>query len=583
MTSSLHRSEPCTTSLDRRAGLALFFLSLWLLFHALGNAALFEPDEGRNAEVAREILVLDDWVTPHYNFVPRLDKPPFFYWLVALSYKIFGISEWSARLPSAVAAFGLVLLTCAFAWSKAGPAGAWWSGLILLTSAATVALAGTVIPDMVLSFFITLSLCSFFWGSRTEEKPAQRSLYLTMYGAMGVAVLIKGLIGLVLPGLIIVTYLMVKQKWRLLRKMDLIAGLALFLAVAAPWYLLAELRNPGYIRYFLWEEHLLRYWTPRFGRSEPWYYFFLVGAVGFLPWSPILPWALNDWRKKNWNDRAGYLLIWILLPILFFSFSDSKLPHYIFPIFPPLSILAGIFLARISAPQRKNWLFFLPWLIFLLPLLFLGAGFFVPDLLPPILQRSLARVFQTVSPTSMVSGVFVVSLLVFVSWTFFRARGRILYLVFCAGFAVLSFTTVEPLRTQVSQTRSSKELAAKSSVFLQADDWVGIYNAHLMSLPFYLRRDEPLGIVQAEGKDKVMGSFYAARHIPAEAGSDRIVFNHGEFSALWKTARRRLMVFVHEKELHQMLRDTGGGAEILKAGDVRLFSNRRPGHPKEVQ
>jgi 4-amino-4-deoxy-L-arabinose transferase-like glycosyltransferase len=157
---------------DRRrvlCAVALALLGFFVLFHKLGDAALFEPDEGRNAEVAREILLLQDWVTPHYDFIPYLDKPMPFYWLVAFSYKLFGVSQGSARLPSVLAAVGCLLLVANLARTPAGN-GRLWSGLFLLTSPEFFIFARTTIFDMCLTFFITLALWAFYRGERADGK-----------------------------------------------------------------------------------------------------------------------------------------------------------------------------------------------------------------------------------------------------------------------------------------------------------------------------------------------------------------------------------------------------------------------------
>ena len=143
-------------------GLLLFGISILLL--NLGGAALFEPDEGRNAEIAREILLLKDWVTPHYDFIPRLDKPMLFFGLVALSYKLFGISEWAARLPSALAALACLCITYRFASSLFGRRAGLWSALILLSSMEFFAMSRAVLMDMTLTCFVSLALWSFCLG-----------------------------------------------------------------------------------------------------------------------------------------------------------------------------------------------------------------------------------------------------------------------------------------------------------------------------------------------------------------------------------------------------------------------------------
>ncbi|HUC97170.1 MAG TPA: glycosyltransferase family 39 protein, partial [Candidatus Polarisedimenticolaceae bacterium] len=207
---------------------------------------MFEPDEGRNAEIGREILLLHDWVTPHYDFIPRLDKPIFFFGLLALSFKFFGIAEWSARLPSVLAALGCLSLTYILARTIFGRWAALWSVLILLTSIEFFALSRVVILDMVLTMFITLSLVCFWLGHLTTG-PGRKFLVLLMYVSIGAATLVKGPIGLVLPSAVIFFYLLLSRKWALLREMELSLGVPLFLIVAASGYVAVELRNPGYL------------------------------------------------------------------------------------------------------------------------------------------------------------------------------------------------------------------------------------------------------------------------------------------------------------------------------------------------
>jgi 4-amino-4-deoxy-L-arabinose transferase-like glycosyltransferase len=186
--------DSCTLEVKRPKGfdrhfcgaIVLFVFCLFTVFSDLGGAALFEPDEGRNAEVAREILLLDDWVTPHYDFIARLDKPIFFYWLVAFSFKLFGLSEWSARLPSVLAGLGCLSLAYILARSMFGRWAAPWSVLVLLTCVEFFALSRIVIPDMALTLFLSLTL-AFFWFGHLSAGRGKRALFLLMYVAMGVA------------------------------------------------------------------------------------------------------------------------------------------------------------------------------------------------------------------------------------------------------------------------------------------------------------------------------------------------------------------------------------------------------------
>ena len=358
------------------------------LFCQLGAAALFEPDEGRNADKAREILVLNDWVTPHENFHPVLDKPIFFYWLIAIAYKCFGVSEWAARLPSALAALGSIALVYRFAQVYRGRWTALWSALILLTSVEFFVFSRIVIFDMTLTFFLTLALCAFYEAIHADETKRRRLWCLAMYVALGAATLIKGLIGIVIPGIVIFFYLLLSKQWAVVKRINLISGALLFFAIVLPWYIEAERRNPGYLHYYLWREHFGRFITNEFDRGEPWYYFIGVGFVGFLPWTLLLPLAAKVVWKSAWteqfDDKTLYLSLWIGLPFLFFSVSKSKLPHYILPIFPALAMLTATALVRLYQDTPAKLQFVLArtwWMLFLLSFFFL-AGWFFPAILP---------------------------------------------------------------------------------------------------------------------------------------------------------------------------------------------------------
>ena len=198
--------------------------------------------------------MLNDWVTPHENFHAVLDKPIFFYWLIAASFKLFGLSEWAARLPSALAAFGCLVLIYRFALARWGPWEAFWSVLVLLTSTEFFILARTVIFDMSLTFFLTLALWTFYEATHSDHIRRRRVWCLVLYSALAVATLIKGLIGVVIPGMVFFFYLLLSNRWVVLRRIYLIPGVLLFFAIVLPWYLAANAQNDGYLHYFLWDE-----------------------------------------------------------------------------------------------------------------------------------------------------------------------------------------------------------------------------------------------------------------------------------------------------------------------------------------
>ncbi len=526
-------------------------LCFFVLFHNLGGAALIEPDEGRNAEVAREILLLQDWVTPHYDFIPYLDKPMFFYWLVAFAYEIFGVSEWSARLPSALAALGCVLLIYNLARTPLGLWGGLWSSLVLLTSPVFFAFSRAVIFDMTLTFFITASLWSFYRGQNAGAK-SKRGLFLLMYGAMGCATLVKGPIGVIFPGMVIALYLLLTRRLSTLREMELPLGLLLFLLIVAPWYLWAESRNPGYLRYFILEENFLRYLTPHFHRAQPWYYYVGVLAIGFFPWTALIYLPFKNITAALKDERRLFLILWMVLPLLFFSFSAAKQPGYILPVFPPLALMTAEAMASMlaSSNARARWPLAFPWLIFLAVFSYFTLALFLPELLPGDLQERSPEVLPLIR---RISGPLLPILLVLLAlgaaaslW----AKPAPYYLVCCAFFSAFHFFGIGVL-DYISHTRSSRDIAEKALPLIRPGDRVVMYDG-LSSLPFYLRVDHPIWIV-SPARREVMGSFYIAKNNPRPPhGSGNVVLSVEEFLEAWNQSGTRLVVFAEEKRLARL-------------------------------
>ena len=555
--------------------LGLFFFCLFILFYGLGGVALFEPTEGRNAEIAREILLTHDWVTPHDNFIPVLDKPIFFHWLIAIGYKLFGLSEWSARLPSALAGLGSVALIFLLARKFLGLWEALWSGLILITSLQFFALSRIVIFDMPLTFFITLSLCCFYWGANSDSGLKKRVFYLVMYAAMGIAALIKGPIGVILPAMVILPYMVILRKWFLLRELDLIPGLILFLIIVAPWYVWAEIKNPGYLRYFLWEENFIRFLTPHFGRTERSYYFLEVLAVGFLPWTFLLPYLIKAQWKRPINEPVLFLFLWTALPFLFFSFSYTKLSHYILPIYPPLAILTGetVALSLKNRSQNKQWPLWFPSVNLFLLLAILGVAVYRPKILPYPLQGTMREAFHGIP------GVFIFGAILGIVWLALLTLRPIaksessLYLFCCARFA-LFFCIAHSIVAPIALAYSSKILAQKAAPLIKAEDQLVIYDNFRSSLPYYLNVERPLWVVWSGRRDSVMESYYIVEKRPqpgALYGKALITFQ--EFAELRETLKRNLLVFVKKKDIPHLISKSDTPTDtILDFGDYVLMS-----------
>lgn len=544
-----------------------------LLFANLGGADLFEPDEGRNAEKAREILLLNDWVTPHENFLPVLDKPISYYWLVAFSFKLFGVSEWSARLPSALAALGCLWLVFRFADRHWGRWVALWSVLILLTSVEFFLLARLVIIEMSLTLFVSLALCCFYSAVHCEDEKTRKKRCLVFYVALSAATLTKGLVGLIIAGIVCSAYLLLARKWRLLGKLYLLRGMVVYLALVLPWYLWAENRNPGYLSYYIWDEHFVRYLTDEFNRSKQWYYFLAVAAVGFAPWTVILPFVLRRLRPKA-DDGDLFLLLWAVLPLLFFSASNSQLPHYILPIFLPLAILTGRTLVAANQPggKEQNWPFYLPWIAVAGTSLYTAARAFRPDLFfgttpPAIAQNAFAFVFGAASVV-----------LLYGSLALANAKGygrdqRGMYISSAAGM-VIFFLMVALLMSAASRNRSAKMLAETSAPYITAESQVAIFSNYVTGLLFYLKLERPIWIAAERGKSISLGSPYVARFQPPPApGRGKVFFTYEEFRNAWERAERPVRLFLKAKNVAQ-LNDAVGitTKELLRADDYVLVT-----------
>lgn len=321
--------------------LALFCVVPFLLF--LGNIPLIDPDEGRYAEIPREMLERNDFITPTLNYVKYFEKPPLLYWLNAASIKLFGLNEWAARLPSALSGMATVLATYIIALRLFDRRTALFAALFLATAAGFILQSRIILTDMLLTFCLTSALGAFITAARREEwhRGGDAAWYI-FYLFCALAVLTKGLIGIVFPAGIIFFYLLITGDWHILKRMRLLTGIVLFLAVTTPWFLAVSLKNPEFARFFFIHEHFERFTSTVHGRSQPFWFFVPVLAGTMLPWSFFIPGALTlAWRDRRHEggQAALFLLIWALFIFLFFSASGSKLIPYMLPVFPPLALL----------------------------------------------------------------------------------------------------------------------------------------------------------------------------------------------------------------------------------------------------
>jgi 4-amino-4-deoxy-L-arabinose transferase-like glycosyltransferase len=352
-----YASVATTSMKTTTAVFLLVFAFAW--FANLGQRDLFNTDEGRYAEIAREMVASGDWLTPRLNGLKYFEKPPLQYWATAAAFEAFGQSEWSARLWTALTGF-LGVLAAAFAAGRlfGAPVGR-ATGLILGGSLMWVFMGHASSLDMGVAFFLSFAVSAFALAQRDGAGPGGRRRWmLAGWAACALAVLSKGLIGIVLPAGAVALYVLWQRDWRLLARLELGAGLALFLAITAPWFIAVSLVNHEFARFFFIHEHFERFLTKGHGRFQPWWYFLPVLALGAVPWTLALPGALVAAARRRPLQSfqpQRFMLAWCVLVFVFFSVSDSKLFPYILPIFPALAMLLGDWLLRI-APRALAWL-----------------------------------------------------------------------------------------------------------------------------------------------------------------------------------------------------------------------------------
>jgi 4-amino-4-deoxy-L-arabinose transferase-like glycosyltransferase len=349
---------------------------LWAVIYLLGmfTPALLDDADSVHAEAAREMVLRHDWVTLHVNGIRYLEKAPLMYWGVAGSYSLFGVSDWSSRLPLMLGVLGLLFATYALGSHSYGERGGFCSALVLGTALGPYLFTRFLIPDILVGLWLALSFY-FFLRTFKEETPSRLACW-GLAVACALNVLTKGLIGLVFPVAVIGLFLILTGNLRHLLRMRLFSSTLIFLAVAAPWHIVASLRNPdqGAVRGFLWfyfvNEHLLRYLNKRVPRdydTVPLMIFWGLLLLWLLPWIAFLPQALKKvpvrWRKLrsglNARQNADLLfLLWAIVILLFFSFSTRQ-EYYTIPALPALALLVGGWLAEesdssVGSPERQS-------------------------------------------------------------------------------------------------------------------------------------------------------------------------------------------------------------------------------------
>ncbi|MCX5893961.1 MAG: glycosyltransferase family 39 protein, partial [Deltaproteobacteria bacterium] len=513
---------------------------------------LMDPDEGRYAEIAREMLVLKDWLVPHLNFFPYLEKPPLVYWFTALSFKGIGYTELAARLPSAVSAVGGLFLAYGLGRVMWGPAAAFLGATVLATCSGYVALGRILTLDMTFSFLVNLGIGLGYLALRQE----QSRLWPWAYGVLALAVLTKGPVALILAGLIWGLWVVIEgRSWKLLIR----PWSWLLLAVLVlPWFAYLQWRIPEYFHYFILEQNFGRFLTPAI-HPQPGYFFGPVLLGLLLPWTFLLPWALWGLGQGRDPDRV-FLLIWAAVVLVFFSLSRGKLPPYILPALLPLALLLGQRLAFCSDALR-NWtidrglrLSLWAWT---------GAGLILVGLAlwPPLpLMRALTRANLSLPYVLLVAAVFALTPLL-------ALAGRRFNLLLL-GVGALILSSLLPVGLErLSQERSPRELGRLvRSGWQSGDALVGAY-LYSQGLSFY--SGQVLHLM--EGRTEL--DF--GRKLAPERQRELVFASVGEM-AQFARSRPKVFFYLKETDLESLRPELPGQMQILaRQGDCLLLAYKR--------
>jgi 4-amino-4-deoxy-L-arabinose transferase-like glycosyltransferase len=483
----LHRNKTLILVLS----IGFTFALLW----ALGARALVPPDEGRYAEMAREMFASGDWVTTRLNGIKYFEKPPLQTWMNALTFAVFGIGDWQARLWTGVCGLLGVALTGYAGTRVFGPRVGFYGALVLASSFYWVACSQIDSLDMGLSGMMAIVLCALLLAQRNDAPPAERRNWmLACWAGMALSVLSKGLIGLVLPGGVLVFYTLFSRDWAIWRRIHLGKGLLLFFLIAAPWFVLVGLRNPEQPHFFFIHEHFDRFLLKEHHREGAWWLFFALLAVGSVPWVGVLLQSLVlGGRRDGGSDTASaaapgpfrprlMLLVWIALITLFFTKSSSKLPGYILPVFPAVALLVANYL-EVGSRRGRMLTAGLTALI--------GAGLLA---LVPGIERFASRPGEDVLYAAYQPWVLAAGLLMLIGGALAMLATRQLQrdltvlVLALAGFGgtELMLAGFDP----IAQARASTALLPALRAAGAADPAVKVYsiNHYEQSLTFYLGR-----------------------------------------------------------------------------------------------
>jgi 4-amino-4-deoxy-L-arabinose transferase-like glycosyltransferase len=485
---------------SRLPALAAGLLVLTGLVWNLGGYALLEPDEGRNAEVMRELAVDGPWWLPQLNHLPYLDKPIVQFAAGGATIRLFGATEWAVRLPSLLFTLATLAVIAAFARRIVAPEAGRLTAIVTAATPFTLAYARTVIFDAALTCWITMALCAFYLA---VEDPGGRDrtprwAYVA-WAAIALGVLTKGPVALAVPLLVAVPF----AAWR--KRLAVVldpGGMLILLLVVLPWVFAVTSRVPDFARYVLVVETIQRVGSDALGRSEPWWYFPPILFAAALPWSVLLARAVPDLlraaRARRLDPRVVFALLWVLAPLVLFSLSRAKRPQYVLPLIPPLALLVtlwwrrrtgGLAGARVAGAALAA---------------IGGALLALARVLPGWFSTS-ADVAALIGPTAVRLGAL--TLVAGIGAVVLASRDAWALPALVLPIAAIPLVAM-PLMRAVGEDRSSRTAAETLRFAITAQTEVVAVQTYPLSLPFYLGRT--LTLATTDGRE--LTSNYFVRH-----------------------------------------------------------------------
>ncbi|TCV90097.1 glycosyltransferase family 39 protein [Sulfurirhabdus autotrophica] len=472
----------------------LVFTLIW--FSNLDYRNLVRPDEGRYAEIPREMSVTGDWKTPRLNGIKYFEKPALQYWATAAAYDLFGEHHWTARLWSALTGFIGVLFTFYAGSRLFGKEAGLYSALVLGSSLLYAMIGHIITLDMGVSFFMGAGLMAFLLAQQSSATPRENKVWmLVTWAALALSILSKGLIGGVLPGAVLVLYTLIQRDFALWKRLHLISGLLLFFAITAPWFIAVSLANPEFFHFFFIHEHFERFLTKVHNRFHPWYTFIPILLLGILPWLVMLFDSLaHAWKKtdadKNTFQPKRFLLIWAVFIFVFFSVSSSKLPSYILPIFPALALLIGERLTQI----KSRTLF---WQIIPIAVLAAAGLVLIPKVISFASDEVPVALYQNyITWLYPAAAIWLTGSLIGLYLSYQeRVRGAIIAL---ALSSLIAGQLALAGHNSLSPASSAYHLAQEIKPYLKPDVPFYSVNMYEQTLPFYIKRTVTLVEYQDE-------------------------------------------------------------------------------------